>query len=127
MLVLLFSHFFLLFLYHYIKSYWNLPFQFWIIYADLLDFLYKILLAIYFNDCNNITADIEVKIDKNCDPSNLFFNGYKYDKWYKKDEGKSKSNPEDPIPERLKGDDEGLSDISPFFVFNFGLKMQMRI
>ena len=52
-------------MYHYIKSYWNLLFQFWIIYANLLDVLYKILLAIYFNDYNNITADKKVRIDKN--------------------------------------------------------------
>ena len=36
---------------------------------------YKTLLAIYFNDCNNIAADKKVKIDKKYDPSNLFFKG----------------------------------------------------
>ena len=30
-------------------------------------------------------------MDKTYDPSNLFIKGYKYDKWYKKDEEKSKS------------------------------------
>ena len=30
-------------------------------------------------------------------------------------------------PRRLKGDDEHLCDISPFFIFKVGLKMQMRI
>ena len=52
-------------MYHYIKGYWNLLFQFWIIYANLLDVLYKILVVIYFNDYNNIKADRKVRIDKN--------------------------------------------------------------
>ena len=36
---------------------------------------YKTLLAIYFNDYNNIAPDKKVKIDKKYDPSNLFFKG----------------------------------------------------
>ena len=57
-------------------------------------------------------------MDKNYDPRNLFLKGYKYDGWYKKDEGKSKSQPEENIAEKVKlkrqkADDEDLSDMPP--------------
>ena len=39
---------------------------------------------------------------KKYDPSNLFIKGYKYEKLYKKDEEKSKSQPEETIVERVK-------------------------
>ena len=62
--------------------------------------LYNTLLAIYFNDYNSITDKEKEEIDKKYDPSNLFRNVYKYDEWYKKDEEKSKSQPEETIAER---------------------------
>ena len=31
-------------------------------------------------------------MNKKYDPSNLFIKGYKYDKWYKKDEEKARRN-----------------------------------
>ena len=46
------------------------------------------------------------------DPSNLFVKGVKYDKWYELYKEKSKSQPEETISERLKGDDEVLSKIA---------------
>ena len=64
--------------------------------------LYNTLLAIYFNDCNSITDEEKEDIDKKYDPSNLFLKVYKYDEWYKKDEEKSKSQPEETITERVK-------------------------
>ena len=41
-------------------------------------------------------------MDKKYDPSNLFIKGYKYHKLYKKNEEKSKSQPEETIVERVK-------------------------
>ena len=41
-------------------------------------------------------------MDKKYDPSNLFIKGYKCDEWYKKDEEKNKSQPEETIAERVK-------------------------
>ena len=68
-----------------------------------------------------ITIILQIKkeeIDKKYDPSNLYLKGYKYDEWYKKDEGKSKSKPEETIAKReklrrQKADDEDLLDMSP--------------
>ena len=60
-------------------------------------------------------------MDKKYDPSNLFINGYKYDKWYKKDEEKRKTKLEETIAERVKlrkqkADDKDLSDMPPLVV-----------
>ena len=41
-------------------------------------------------------------MDKKYDPSNLFIKGYKCDEWYKKDEEKNISQPEETIAERVK-------------------------
>ena len=41
-------------------------------------------------------------MDQKYDPSNLFLKSCKYDQWYKKDEEKSKSQPEETIAERAK-------------------------
>ena len=41
-------------------------------------------------------------MNKKYDSCNLFIKGYKYDGWYKKDEEKSKSQPEETITERVK-------------------------
>ena len=41
-------------------------------------------------------------MDKKYDPSSLFIKGYKYDKLYKRDEEKSKSQLEETIVERVK-------------------------
>ena len=55
--------------------------------------------AILYNSLlyNNNTDEKKVEIDKKYDPRNLFLKGYKYDQWYKKDEEKSKSQPEETI------------------------------
>ena len=82
--------------------------------------LYNSLLAICFNDYNNITDEIKEQMDTKYikNPSNLFLKGYKYDQWYKKDGEKSKSQSEEAIGEsvklrRLKADDEDLSHLPP--------------
>ena len=54
-------------------------------------------------------------MDKKYDPRNLFLKGYKYDVLYKKDEEKSKSQPEKTIAGRVKlrrqiSDEEDSSD-----------------
>lgn len=51
------------------------------------------------------------KLDKKYNASNLFLQGCEYDEWQKKDEGKSKSHAEETFFERLKADDEDLSDM----------------
>ena len=80
--------------------------------------LYNTLLAIDFNDYNNITDVKKEMMDKKYDPSNLFLKGYKYDEWNKTNEEKSKLQPEETIAERLKlrrqkAGDEDLSDMPP--------------
>ena len=60
-------------------------------------------------------------MDKKYDPSNLSIKGYKYDKWYKKDEEKRKTKLEETIAERVKlrkqkADDKDLSDMPPLEV-----------
>ena len=57
-------------------------------------------------------------MDKIYDPSNLFIKNYKYDDWYKKNEEKSKSQPEEIIAERIKlgkqvASDEDLFGVPP--------------
>ena len=57
-------------------------------------------------------------MNKKYDPSHLFLKGYKYDKWCKRDEEKSKSQLEETIAERVKlrrqkADNEDLSDMPP--------------
>ena len=56
------------------------------------------------------------KMDKKYNPSNLLLKIYKYDEWYKKDEEKSISQPEEIIAEWVKlrrqiADNEYLSDL----------------
>ena len=56
------------------------------------------------------------KMDRKYDPSNLLLKIYKYDEWYKKDEEKSISQPEEIIAEWVKlrrqiADNEYLSDL----------------
>ena len=55
-------------------------------------------------------------MDKRYYPRHLFLRGYKYDKWYKKDEIKSKSHLEETSKRvklgRQKEDDEDLSYMS---------------
>ena len=41
-------------------------------------------------------------MDKKYDPCHIFLKGYKNDEWYKKDEEKSKSLPEETIAETVK-------------------------
>ena len=53
------------------------------------------MLVIYFNDYSNITEKKKEEMDKKYDLSSLFLKGYKHDKWYKKNEGKSESQPEE--------------------------------
>ena len=61
--------------------------------------LYNTLLAIYFNEYNNFTDEWKDKINKKYNPSNLSVKGHKYDEWYKKDEEKNNSQPEETIAE----------------------------
>ena len=80
--------------------------------------LYNKLLAIYFKECSSISNEGKEKVDKKYDPSNLFIKDYKYDKWYKNDEEKSKSQPEETIADKVKlrrqkAYDEDLSDMPP--------------
>ena len=46
--------------------------------------LYNTLVAIYFNEFNNITDEEKEEMDKKCDLRNLLLKGHKYDEWYKK-------------------------------------------
>ena len=56
------------------------------------------------------------KMDKKYNPNDLLLKNYKYDEWYKKDEEKSISQPEEIIAEWVKlrrqiADNEYLSDL----------------
>ena len=64
--------------------------------------LYNTLLAIYFNDYNNITGEEKEEMDKIYDPSNFFLKDYKHDKWDKKDLKKSKLQLDQTIAEIVK-------------------------
>ena len=52
-------------------------------------------------------------MDEKYDPSNLFIKGLKYDNWYKIYKEESKSQAEETIAERVKADDEDLSNMPP--------------
>ena len=78
---------------------------------------YYLQLSIFFNDCNNITDEKKMRMKK-YSPKNLFLKVYKHNKWYKKDEEKGTSYPEETIAERAKlrtqkADDNYLSDVPP--------------
>ena len=74
--------------------------------------LYNKMLAISFRGYNSIVDQEKKKWIEIYDPSNLFVKGIKYDKGYELYKEKSKSQPEETISERLKGDDEVLSKIA---------------
>lgn len=71
------------------------------------------MLAISFRGYNSIVDEEKKKWIEIYDPSNLFVKGVKYDKWYELYKEKSKSQPEETISERLKGDDEDLFNMPP--------------
>ena len=80
--------------------------------------LYITLLVIYCNYYSNIADEEKEEMNERYDPSNAFLKNYKYDEKYKKNEEKSKSQPEETIAERVKlgrqkTNDEYLSDMSP--------------
>ena len=64
--------------------------------------IYDKLLAICLKEYNSIEDKEKEEMDKKYDPSSLFIKGYKYDKLYKRDEEKSKSQLEETIVERVK-------------------------
>ena len=61
-------------------------------------------------------------VDEKFDPSNLFFENFKYDKWYKIYKEESKSQPEETITQRVKlrrqkEDVKDLSYMQPLEVY----------
>lgn len=80
--------------------------------------LYNALLTIYLNQYNSITNKEKEDIDKKYDVSKLLTTGYRFNLSTKKDEQKSKSEPEETDHEivkltRQKADDKDLSDLLP--------------
>ena len=80
--------------------------------------LYNTLPAIYFKKYNDIIDSKKEEIDENYDPSNLFLEGFEYDKWHKIYKEETKSQSEGTIAERVKlrrqkADDDDLSDMPP--------------
>ena len=50
-------------------------------------------------------------MDEKYDPRNLFIKGFNYDKWYKICKEECESRLEETIAERVKADDEDLSNM----------------
>ena len=64
--------------------------------------LYSILLSIYYNDYNDITDEEKEKVGKRYNPNNLLIKGQKFIERKVEGRGKSKSQPEEIIAERVK-------------------------
>ena len=75
--------------------------------------LYNKLLAIYFKEYTSIADEEKEDMDKKYDPKNLFIKGIKFDKWYKIYKEEMKSQPKETIAERVKINDEDLSNMPP--------------
>ena len=71
----------------------------------------------------HMKKETKEQMNKICYPCNLFLKGFKYDRRYRKDQEKSKSQLEETIAERVKlrrrrrkADDEDLCDMPPLEV-----------